>query len=394
MDNRQNGVYYNAKSETEPLLPTETSGSHGSSYSSLTKSVHPGEISYSYNANSYSRSVKDEMIKEYEDLRETRRKDDDHNVESDYMEHQSKIALRWSQVTLFINLLLLAAKTAAAVLSGSLAIISSLIDSAVDLLSGIIMWWATRAMRNRDPYLYPQGRTKLEPVAIIILSTVMALASAVFIRECVTALVGLLDDSDATLPSMEISTFVIVGSTVVIKFILWIICRRVKSSIVQALALDHRNDVCSNTVAIVCGYLGSQQFQNDFDLDGFKYVDPAGAILISLYTIYNWWQMGAEQIKLLTGRTATPEFLSKVTWMVLDHDENIRHIETVRAFHSGNNFLVEVDIVLPETMPLGVAHDIGERLQQKLESLPEVERAFVHLDYDFTHTPKMEHKEV
>nr|KAG5694398.1 hypothetical protein BaRGS_002252 [Batillaria attramentaria] len=276
------------------------------------------------------------MIKEYEDLRETRRKDDDHNVESDYMEHQSKIALRWSQVTLFINLLLLAAKTAAAVLSGSLAIISSLIDSAVDLLSGIIMWWATRAMRNRDPYLYPQ----------------------------------------------------------VIKFILWIICRRVKSSIVQALALDHRNDVCSNTVAIVCGYLGSQQFQNDFDLDGFKYVDPAGAILISLYIIYNWWQMGAEQIKLLTGRTATPEFLSKVTWMVLDHDENIRHIETVRAFHSGNNFLVEVDIVLPETMRLGVAHDIGERLQQKLESLPEVERAFVHLDYDFTHTAKMEHKEV
>nr|KAG5706462.1 hypothetical protein BaRGS_032855 [Batillaria attramentaria]KAG5706463.1 hypothetical protein BaRGS_032856 [Batillaria attramentaria] len=276
------------------------------------------------------------MIKEYEDLRETRRKDDDHNVESDYMEHQSKIALRWSQVTLFINLLLLAAKTAAAVLSGSLAIISSLIDSAVDLLSGIIMWWATRAMRNRDPYLYPQ----------------------------------------------------------VIKFILWIICRRVKSSIVQALALDHRNDVCSNTVAIVCGYLGSQQFQNDFDIDGFKYVDPAGAILISLYIIYNWWQMGAEQIKLLTGRTATPEFLSKVTWMVLDHDENIRHIETVRAFHSGNNFLVEVDIVLPETMPLGVAHDIGERLQQKLESLPEVERAFVHLDYDFTHTPKMEHKKV
>nr|KAG5706461.1 hypothetical protein BaRGS_032854 [Batillaria attramentaria] len=251
------------------------------------------------------------MIKEYEDLREACRKGD-YNIEFDFLEHQSKIALR------------------------SLAIISSLIDSAVEILSGIVMWWTSIAIRKRDPYLYPQ----------------------------------------------------------VVKFILWVVCRRVKSPIVQALALDHRIDVCSNAVAIVCGYLGSRQFQNDFHTDDFKYVDPAGAILITVYIIYTWWRMGADQIKLLTGRTATPEFLSKVTWMVLDHDENIRHIETVRAFHSGNNFLVEVDIVLPETMHLGVAHDIGERLQQKLESLPEVERAFVHLDYDFTHTPKMEHKEV
>nr|KAG5694397.1 hypothetical protein BaRGS_002251 [Batillaria attramentaria] len=309
------------------------------------------------------------MIKEYEDLREACRKGD-YNIEFDFLERQSKIALR------------------------SLAIISSLIDSAVEILSGIVMWWTSIAIRKRDPYLYPQGRTRLEPVAIVVLSTAMVLAWAFFISESVEVLVELLDDSDATLPSMEISTFVMAGSTVVVKFILWVVCRRVKSPIVQALALDHRIDVCSNAVAIVCGYLGSRQFQNDFHTDDFKYVDPAGAILITLYIIYTWWRMGADQIKLLTGRTATPEFLSKVTWMVLDHDENIRHIETVRAFHSGNNFLVEVDIVLPETMHLGVAHDIGERLQQKLESLPEVERAFVHLDYDFAHTPKMEHKEV
>ncbi|KAK7496816.1 hypothetical protein BaRGS_00012025 [Batillaria attramentaria] len=287
--------------------------------------------------------------------------------------------------------MLMGAKLAASILSGSMAIISSLIDSVVDLLSGLIMWWATRAMRNRDPYRYPQGRTKLEPVAIIILSTVMALASVVFIRESITKLVTLLGDPTA-LPVMDIPTLVIAGSTVVIKFVLWIICRRVTIPTVQALALDHRNDVMSNTVAMICGYLGSKQFQDQVSLQGFIYVDPGGAILISLYIIFNWWQMGAEQIKLLTGRSATPEFLSKVTFLVLDHDENITSIDTVRAFHSGNNFLVEVDIVLPQTMNLGVAHDIGEKLQQKLETLPEVERAFVHLDYEGTHNPRSEHK--
>ena len=78
----------------------------------------------------------------------------------------------------------------------------------------------------------------------------------------------------------------------------------------------------------------------------------------------------------------------------MNHDRHIRHIDTVRAFHFGNNFLVEMDIVLPEDMSLRVAHDIGESLQQRLENLPEVERAFVHLDYEYSHNPNSEHKVV
>ena len=101
-----------------------------------------------------------------------------------------------------------------------------------------------------------------------------------------------------------------------------------------------------------------------------------------------------EQIKLLTGHTARPEFLKKLTWICLNHHPKVQHIDTVRAFHFGNNFLVEVDIVLPEKLILQEAHDIGEALQQKLERLQEVERAFVHLDYEFMHNPNTEHKVV
>lgn len=125
-----------------------------------------------------------------------------------------------------------------------------------------------------------------------------------------------------------------------------------------------------------------------------SYLDPIGAILISIYIMVNWWKTGYGQIKLLTGYTAKPMFLSKLTWICLNHDNNVKQIDTVRAFYFGNNFLVEVDIVLPEEMSLKQAHDIGESLQQKLERLPEVERAFVHLDYECTHDPLSEHKMV
>ena len=48
----------------------------------------------------------------------------------------------------------------------------------------------------------------------------------------------------------------------------------------------------------------------------------------------------------------------------------------------------QVDIELPEDLPLKEAHAIGESLQEKLEKLSEVERAFVHLDFECEHKPE------
>jgi len=101
-----------------------------------------------------------------------------------------------------------------------------------------------------------------------------------------------------------------------------------------------------------------------------------------------------EQIKMLTGYTARPDFLKQLTWIAVNHHPKVTHVDTVRAFHFGNNFLVEVHIVLPADMTLLEAHDIGESLQTRLERLSEVERAFVHLDHEVEHHPDSEHKVV
>ncbi len=36
---------------------------------------------------------------------------------------------------------------------------------------------------------------------------------------------------------------------------------------------------------------------------------------------------------------------------------------------------------------LQATHDVAEELQSKLESLPDVERAYVHVDYETSHKP-------
>ena len=41
--------------------------------------------------------------------------------------------------------------------SKSLSVVSSVIDSAVDLATSVILFWAWRAIKKRDKYRYPQG---------------------------------------------------------------------------------------------------------------------------------------------------------------------------------------------------------------------------------------------
>ena len=48
-------------------------------------------------------------------------------------------------------------KIVGAVISKSLSVVSSVIDSAVDLTTSVILFWAWRMIKKRDKYRYPQG---------------------------------------------------------------------------------------------------------------------------------------------------------------------------------------------------------------------------------------------
>lgn len=66
----------------------------------------------------------------------------------------------------------------------------------------------------------------------------------------------------------------------------------------------------------------------------------------------------------------------------MTHSPFILGLDTVRAWHSGPRLIVEVDIVMDERQTLKETHDVAESLQTKLESLPIIERCYVHVDYE------------
>ncbi|KAJ9673097.1 hypothetical protein PVL29_026397 [Vitis rotundifolia] len=275
------------------------------------------------------------------------------------------------------NIVLFIAKVYASVESRSLAVIASTLDSLLDLLSGFILWFTAYAMRKPNQYRYPIGKKRMQPVGIIVFASVMAtLGLQILFESGRELLIKAQPDRD---PVKERWMIGIMISVTVIKFALMTYCRRFKNEIIRAYAQDHFFDVITNSIGLVTAVLA---------IHFFWWIDPLGAILIALYTMGTWARTVMENVWSLIGRAAPPEYLAKLTYLVWNYHEEIKHIDTVRAYNLGAQYFVEVDIVLPADMSLTQAHNIGETLQEKLEQLPDVERAFVHIDFEYTHKPE------
>ncbi|KAM1141263.1 metal tolerance protein 11-like [Malus sylvestris] len=295
--------------------------------------------------------------------------------EKEKLAKSETFAIRISNIA---NMVLFAAKVYASVRSGSLAIIASTLDSLLDLLSGFILWFTAFSMQTPSPYQYPIGKKRMQPLGILVFASVMATLGLQIILESLRTLVS--DEHEFSLTKDQERWVVgIMLSVTLVKFLLMLYCRSFKNEIVKAYAQDHFFDVITNIIGLVAVLLA-----NYFD----DWMDPVGAIILALYTIRTWSLTVLENVNSLVGRSAAPEYLQKLTYLCWNHHKAIRHIDTVRAYTFGSHYFVEVDIVLPADMPLQEAHDIGETLQEKLELLPEIERAFVHLDYEFSHKPE------
>ncbi|KAL9412535.1 hypothetical protein AB3S75_046043 [Citrus x aurantiifolia] len=277
------------------------------------------------------------------------------------------------------NLVLFLAKVYASAESRSLAVIASTLDSLLDLLSGFILWFTAYAMKKPNQYQYPIGKNRMQPVGIVVFASIMATLGLQILFESGRELFT--EAQPERDPEKEKWMIGIMVSVTVVKLALMMYCRRFKNEIVRAYAQDHFFDVITNSIGLATAVLA---------IKFYWWIDPLGAILIALYTMGNWGNTVMENVWSLIGRTAPAEYLAKLTYLIWNHHEEIKYIETVRAYNFGCQYFVEADVVLPAEMSLSEAHNIGESLQEKLEQLPEVERAFVHVDFNATH--QLEHK--
>nr|OQO17104.1 hypothetical protein B0A51_14054 [Rachicladosporium sp. CCFEE 5018] len=289
------------------------------------------------------------------------------------VEEETDSSSRVVTVAIYLNLaantILLVMKIIVVAMSSSVSVLASLVDAALDFLSTAIIWVTTYLIARNDQYAYPIGRRRLEPVGVLVFSVIMITSFVQVALEGVQKLNG----PDHSIVQLTVPAIAIMAGTVVIKAGCWFWCRLIHNSSVQALAQDAMTDVVFNFFSIV------------FPLLGFYakvwWLDPLGGILLSLYVIFNWSTTSSEHIRNLTGAAASADERNILLYLTMRFAKTIKHIQGLQAYHSGDKLVAEVDIVLDEATSLRDSHDLGESLQYVLESVPSVDRAFVHMDY-------------
>ncbi|KAH8736290.1 hypothetical protein BGZ61DRAFT_472636 [Ilyonectria robusta] len=282
---------------------------------------------------------------------------------------RAKLAIN---VNVVANILLLVGKTFAVFTTGSLSLVASVVDSALDLLCTLIVWstnrlvlWRLNALRKR----FPVGRRRLEPLGILVFSIIMVISFMQILQESVARLMP-------PHHKAEILSWAAIGSllaTVVIKGTIGLGCHPIKTTQVQALVQDCKTDVIFNTLSLL------------FPLIGYKaniwWLDSVGAGLLSLFIIFDWGHTCFSNVVRLSGEAADDHTLKKLIYLAYRFAPIVTGFKNVTAYHAGDGVWVEFDVLLDEKTPLNRSHDIAETLQYCAEGLGEVDRAFVTTDY-------------
>ncbi|KAF2840296.1 hypothetical protein M501DRAFT_1023575 [Patellaria atrata CBS 101060] len=305
--------------------------------------------------------------------------DEEHLHALDTVKNGPKVKLAVN-ASFVVNFCLFIIQLYAAIATGSLALFATAADAFMDLVSSFVMLITSRMATRPSVYKYPVGRTRIETMGIILFCALMTTVAVQLIIESGRAL----GEGEHEAQQLKIIPLTFVAVAIASKFALFLYCfalRRYPAA--RVFFIDHRNDLAVNIFGLIMSIVG----------DRFVWwLDPLGAICIGLLILFSWASTAFEHVWLLVGKGAPREFISKLIYLVVTHDPQIMKVDTCRAYHAGQRYYVEVDIIMDESTPLKISHDVSQSLQRKLEGLADVERAFVHVDYESEHDVHEEHK--
>ncbi|PGH15943.1 hypothetical protein AJ79_02110 [Helicocarpus griseus UAMH5409] len=265
-----------------------------------------------------------------------------------------------------------------AIASGSLSLFTTMADAIFDPLSNLTLLICHKAVKRVDARKFPAGKARIETAGNIFFCFIMTAVSLILIAFSAKSLA---DGNHEETLGFEIPPIVAVCIAFVTKFTLFLYCWTLRNQYSQVRILweDHRNDLFINGLGILTSVGGSK----------LKWwIDPMGAMILSVVISGLWLRTAYSEFQLLIGVTADTQTQQLITYISMTHSPMIQAIDTVRAYTSGPRLLVEVDIVMDRNESLMATHDVAEELQMKLESLPDVERAYVHVDFETTHKPE------
>jgi ferrous-iron efflux pump FieF len=276
-----------------------------------------------------------------------------------------------------VAIVLIVAKAVAWVVTDSVSVMSSMLDSLLDLAASMINWLAVRHALTPADREHRFGHGKAEPLA--------GLAQAAFITGS-AVLLGLEAVHRLVQPQPVVNGEVgiaVMAASIVVALLLVVFQRRViklsGSVAISADAVHYRSDVILNASVIASLYL-SKQF-------GLPVLDPLFALAIAGYILYSAWNIVQAALDRLMDRELPDRDRARIREIALHHAE-IRAVHDLRTRSSGLDVFIQIHLEMDGGMTLQRSHEIADDVERNiLREFPNAE-VIIHQDPAGIEEPK------
>ena len=270
--------------------------------------------------------------------------------------------------------MLVIVKLAVGIMSGSVAVLASAIDSLLDLSVSVFNFFALHQSERVPDETFNFGRGKLEAVASVIEGTIISISGLFIFYTAVDKIITPrpIQYMDA---SIAVMGFSIVATALLVLF-LGRVAKRSNNLVIRADALHYKTDLFSNGAILFS--LAIIEFSN------FQLIDPLLGIGIAVYMIYSAFPIMKEGVMMLLDISLENEEIARIHAMLSRNLKinGFHHLQTRRA---GSDIFISVHLVFNDDTLLLDAHRVSDQIESMMRMLFPNDRVhpFIHIDpYD------------
>lgn len=266
-------------------------------------------------------------------------------------------------------LLLIVVKLVAFVLTDSVSILSTLIDSLLDAAASLLNLIAVRHALVPADREHRFGHGKAEPLAAMGQAAFITGSAIFLVIEAVPRLFTPHPVAHSGI-GIGVMSFSIVATLVLVTLQRRVI-QRTGSLAISADQLHYVGDVLVNGAVIVALLLATQL--------GWTIADPLFGIGIAAYILYNAWQIAAGALDMLMDRELPEDERDRIRGVIRRH-AGVLGVHDLRTRASGPQIFIQCHIELAAEQSLLQAHAIADAVEEDLRQAFPGAEVIIHQD--------------
>ena len=275
-------------------------------------------------------------------------------------------------VGLIANTILAFLKTGVGIIGHSPALLADGINATSDVAYGIVVRVFMRLSGKPADEEHPYGHDRLESIAAVVVGAFVITTAISIFWASINKVYELSNRTDDALGATELTLWIALFTVFLkiwLSFWTYRIAKQTSSSVIQALAADHRNDIFS-AIAASIGII--------FSRVGFLWVDPLAGGLVSLIILHTGIEIiresAADLMNTLPGKELCKEITEKLAKI-----EELLEIEDIQGHRFGQHMVVNITVGLSPDLTVAEGDRIATLVEKTLlEEVESMRRVFVH----------------